>query len=113
MLVTAPEELRVKRVMEDNKVSQGVAREMVERDADTKTRFVRRYYGENWGDEGSYDLVVDTSDLSEDDAAQRIIGAAQSWFRSSDGPRAAELEVDRVLLETIDARFGRTPADQS
>jgi len=114
VLVTAPEDLRIQRVMEDNKVSHGVAQDMVERDADTKSRFVRRYYGENWGAEDSYTLVVDTSELSEDEAVQRIIAAAQGWFGTSDGPRATELEVDRVLLETIDAHFGRnTPLTQS
>ncbi|MHA6523523.1 cytidylate kinase-like family protein [Tessaracoccus sp. G1721] len=105
VLVTAPEDVRVKRVMEDNKVSKGVAQDMVERDADTKKRFVRRYYGEDWAAEESYDLVVDTSEVSEEEAAQRIIDAARAWFETSDGPRVAELEVDEVLLHTIKARF--------
>ncbi len=110
VLVTAPEDVRVKRVMEDNKVSKGVAQDMVERDADTKKRFVRRYYGEDWASEESYDLVVDTSEVSEDEAAQRIIEAARAWFETSDGPRVANLEVDEVLLHTIEARFASDTA---
>lgn len=105
VLVTAPEDVRIKRVIADNKVPKGIAREMVERDTDTKKRFVRRYYGQNWADDGSYDLVVDTSEVSEDEAVQRIIEAARAWFGSTDGPRAAELEVDRLLLQTIEDRF--------
>lgn len=105
VLVTAPEELRVQRVMEDNKVSTGVAQEMVERDVDTKKRFVRRYYGQNWAAEDSYDLVVDTSEVSEDEAVQRIIDAARGWFEKSDGPRIGGLEVDEMLLHTIEERF--------
>lgn len=105
VLVTAPEEVRVARVIEDNKVSAGVAEEMVERDTDTKTRFVRRYYGQNWADEDSYDLVVDTSEVSEDEAVQRIVEAAKSWFETAQGPRVAESEVDDLLLETVENRF--------
>lgn len=105
VLVTAPEEVRAARVIEDNKVSAGVAEEMVERDTDTKTRFVRRYYGQNWADEDSYDLVVDTSEVSEDEAVQRIVEAARAWFETAQGPRVAESEVDGLLLETVENRF--------
>lgn len=105
VLVTAPEEVRVARVIEDNKVSAGVAEEMVERDTDTKTRFVRRYYGQNWADEDSYDLVIDTSEVSEDEAVQRIVEAARAWFETAQGPRVAESEVDDLLLETVENRF--------
>ncbi len=110
VLVTAPQEDRIKRVIEDDKVSRGVAQERVKRDEDTKTRFVRRYYGENWAAEDSYDLVVDTAETSEDEAVQRIIEAAQAWFESSDGPRVADLDVDELLLQTIKDQFAADAA---
>lgn len=105
VLVTAPDDVRVQRIMKDNRVSQGVAQEMVERDTDTKKRFVRRYYGANWAAEDTYGLVVDTSEMSEDEAVQRIIEGAQAWFETSEGPRASALEVDPILLQTIRERF--------
>ncbi|MCG6568708.1 AAA family ATPase [Tessaracoccus sp. ZS01] len=105
VLVTAPDEDRVRRVMEDNRVSRGVAAELVERDVDTKTRFVRRYYGENWAAEDSYDLVVDTSQVNEDEAVRRIIDSARDWFGSNGGPKIAEVGVDPILLQTIEQRF--------
>ncbi|HHT11916.1 MAG TPA: cytidylate kinase-like family protein [Propionibacterium sp.] len=105
VLVTAPDETRVKRVIEDNKVSRGVAQEMVERDTDTKKRFVRRYYGQNWADEDSYDLVVDTAEMSQDEAVQQIIEAAKARFGSGDGPKIGGMEVDRLLFQTIEDHF--------
>lgn len=105
VLVTAPEDLRVQRVIEDNKVSKGVARDLVQRDVDTKTRFVRRYYGQNWASEDSYHLVVDTSELSEDEAVKRIIEASREWLGTSDGARAADLDVDAILHQTIADQF--------
>ncbi len=110
VLVTAPREERIKRVIEDDKVSRGVAQERVERDEETKTRFVRRYYGENWAAEDSYDLVVDTAETSEDEAVQRIIEAAQTWFESSTGPRVADRDVDQLLLQTIKDKFAADAA---
>lgn len=105
VLVTAPDEVRIRRVVEDNKVSRGVAAEMVERDVDTKKRFVRRYYGQNWASEDSYELVVDTAQVSEDEAVRQIVDAARASLDGQDGPKVADLDVDSLLLQTIEDRF--------
>lgn len=105
VFVTAPLEERIRRVSVDEKLSQEEATERAQQDADTKTRFVRRYYGANWADEDSYDLVVDSAELSRDQAVRRIIEAAQVWFAESDGPKVADLDVDVVLAETIEQQF--------
>lgn len=107
VLVTAPKEERIRRAMEDNKVTQGIAQEMVERDQDTKTRFVRRYYGENWASDDSYDLVIDTSEVSQEEAVKQIVDAAQAWWGTKDGSKVTDVEVDRLLLQTIEDRFAR------
>lgn len=107
VLVTAPTDERIRRVTEDSKVSQGIAQEMVERDQDTKSRFVRRYYGENWASDDSYDLVIDTSEASQDEAVRRIVDTAQSHLATAGGSPVTELEVDDLLQQTIEERFQR------
>ncbi|GAA4888900.1 hypothetical protein GCM10025789_01590 [Tessaracoccus lubricantis] len=49
--------------------------------------------------------MVDTSELSEDEAVAQIIEAARAWFGSSDGTPITDVEVDAMLLQTIDERF--------
>lgn len=107
VLVTAPADERIRRVTEDSKVSHGIAQEMVERDQDTKLRFVRRYYGENWASDDSYDLVIDTSEVSQDEAVRRIVDMAQSHLATAGGSPVTELEVDDLLQQTIEERFQR------
>jgi len=107
VLVTAPDDVRIQRTMEDEGISQDKARKRVERDTLTKTRFVRRYYGENWADESNYDLVVDTSELSVDEAVTRIVEGAKEHFATAQGPKAADAKVAPLLLETIEQQFAR------
>ena len=109
VLVTAPEEQRIQRVSDDNKMSLDEAREWAERDEDTKTRFVRRYYGENWGAEDSYHLVLDTAAVSEDEAVKQIVDAAKTQLADVDGKKLADLQVDQLLLDTIEDHFTKGP----
>lgn len=106
-LVDAPEDIQVRRTMEDEGLGEEKAKARVQRDTRTKTRFVRRYYGQNWADEANYHLVVDTHALSIEEAAERIASSAREHFSSSAGPRIADAEVDDVLLETIEGQFAR------
>lgn len=107
VLVTAPEDVRVAREAEDRKISAETAREGVDHDTETKTRFVRRYYGANWADEASYDLVVDTGDKSIEQAVAEIREASQAYFATATGPKASDFEIDRTLLRTIDEQLER------
>lgn len=105
VLVTAPEDVRIERTMADRGLTEDKARKKVERDSKVKTRFVRRYYGKNWADESNYHLVVDTSECSEDEAVARIIEAAKPHLDGAQGARTADVEVDDLLLDTIEDAF--------
>lgn len=75
MLVVAPLELRVRRVMNDLKVDEKSAKREVDRFDGGRRQFVRRYFGGDVEDPLHYDLVVNTERLSYDSAASVIVDA--------------------------------------
>ncbi len=75
VLVVAPLELRVSRVMNDLKVDEKSAKREVDRFDGGRRQFVRRYFGADMEDPLHYDLVVNTERLSYDSAASVIVDA--------------------------------------
>jgi cytidylate kinase len=73
--IVAPKPLRVKRVMEEKKLSLEVAQTMVETSDRNRTVYLRRYYHVDVDDPLLYDLVINTQDLAATDAAEIICAA--------------------------------------
>jgi cytidylate kinase len=83
VLVVAPMDVRVERVM----LAEGLDRQAADqrvREADaSRARYIRHYYRTNWLDVAYYDLMLDTGHFSELRAADLICAAAHT--PSSDG----------------------------
>jgi cytidylate kinase len=75
VLVVAPLELRVKRVMEDLKVDQEAARQEIARFDNSSREFIKRYFQAELEDPVFYDLVINTGYLSFSSAATIVIDA--------------------------------------
>jgi len=75
VLVTAPPEARMKRVMENLKLNQETAKREIARFDSGSREFIKRYFKAEVWDPVYYDLVVNTEHLSFQAAASIIIDA--------------------------------------
>ena len=78
VLLVAPLEVRVKRVMEDLKLDQEAAKREITRFDNSGREFIRRYFHSEREDPEYYDLVINTERLSFH-AADSIIVEALSF----------------------------------
>ncbi len=75
VLIVAPVEVRVKRVMERLKLNEEDARKEIARVDDGSCQFVKRYFKANIADPVNYDIVINTNHLSIEGAASIIVDA--------------------------------------
>jgi len=75
VLIVAPPEVRLKRVMESLKIKEKEARSEIARFDDGGREFVKRYFQANVADPVNYDLVVNTNHLGVEDAATLVVDA--------------------------------------
>jgi cytidylate kinase len=72
--VTAPFEIRVKRVCRSEGVTGDDARKMIKSRDQARARYLKHFYGRDWADPQLYDLVINTERLSLTAAAAMISG---------------------------------------
>ncbi len=75
VMIVAPVEVRLKRVMESEKLNEKDAKNEIARFDNGSREFVKRYFKANIADPIYYDLVVNTNHLSIEDAASIIVDA--------------------------------------
>ena len=78
VLVVAPLETRVKRVMKNLKIDEEAARKEIKRFDTSRRQFVRRYFHAHVEDPLHYDLVINTGGLSFGAATSLTINALRS-----------------------------------
>lgn len=100
--VTAPLDVRVERIMRRRGVDRLAAEGRIKADDDMRERFVRLFYGKEWIGDEKFDLLVDTGQLSDEEACQKIVSAVAAMKQPAAGARvASSFEVDSVLDEAI------------
>jgi cytidylate kinase len=77
VLIVAPLELRLKRVMETLKLDQEAAEREIKRFDDSGLEFTRRYFHAELEDPVYYDVVINTEHLSFQAAASLVVDALQ------------------------------------
>jgi cytidylate kinase len=112
--IQAPFSDRAQRVMEREGLADlDVAGERVKQDDEVHAKYIERFYNKQWDDPANFDLVLDTSALSEAEAGQQIVAAARSLgqkAQSQDAPSTRSLEIDPVLADAVaKAIDGRVP----
>jgi cytidylate kinase len=75
VLIVAPVETRVMRIMESLKLNEEEARKEITRFDDGSREFVKRYFQANIVDPVNYDIVINTNHLSIEGAASIIANA--------------------------------------
>lgn len=74
----APLEVRIKNVMEREKVSEREAKSIIRRMDKDRDSYYHYYTDKNWGERGNYDICLDTSRLSED----ALVSIIRSYIES-------------------------------
>ncbi len=75
VLVVAPLEIRMKRVIEDMKVDEESAKKEIARSDSSRREFIKRYFQAELEDPVQYDLVINTEHLSFEAAASIVVNA--------------------------------------
>jgi len=75
ILMAAPLELRVKRVMKTLKLEEVNAKKEIERFDNSRREFIKHYFHADLEDSLHYDLVINTEHFSFEDAASIVINA--------------------------------------
>ncbi len=75
ILVVAPVDIRIKRVMADLKVDEDIARKEIERFDDSRHEFSKRYFNAELEDPLHYDLVLNTVHLNFENSVSLIVNA--------------------------------------
>ena len=78
ILITGSLEKRIKRAMEENRVSREVAEKMIHTHDHDRRGFVRFAFDQDWLNPDLYDLILNTDKLSVDSAVRMIMDAAKS-----------------------------------
>ncbi len=75
VLVVAPREIRLKRVMEMSKLDEDGAKKELDRFDGSRREFIKRYFNAELEDPVHYDLVVNTNRISFEEATQLVLDA--------------------------------------
>ncbi|MFT3888228.1 MAG: cytidylate kinase-like family protein [Arachnia sp.] len=102
VFVTAPLETRAHRIALRDGITDEAAAAKIQSDDKTRRRFTKRIYGADWADEANFDLVLDTGDLSDEEAIAQIVAAyRERTANPPEGARVADAEIDPVLHDSI------------
>ncbi|MEA4944619.1 MAG: cytidylate kinase-like family protein [Propionicimonas sp.] len=103
VFIKAPLDVRVARIAKRDHLKPEEAAEKVRADDKNRRKFDRLYYDADWTDPDSYDLVVNTKNLTSAQAVEKIIEAYHALpSRSTDAPTAETLAIDPVLAATVE-----------
>ncbi len=78
--VSAPYLVRVERAVKYEKVSESKAKRIIQKVDAHRKKFISQYFGKNISNANYYDLVINTSYMSIDDAANLILKAFEHKF---------------------------------
>ena len=103
--IIAPFEQRVERLAEEEWLDPDVAYTMVRRSDHQRAGFMRYYFDCDWSDPLSYDMVINTSRISEEKAAGMIVeGVKDPAFSGHDVAAAQALET-MILRKKIQIAY--------
>ena len=81
IFITAPEDIRVKRVMDIHSLSLRSAARLVRENDRAHERFYRRYTGLQWGNAIHYDLCVNSASYGIDESVELIMRVIRARIR--------------------------------
>jgi len=88
ILLVAPEELRLKRIIANLNLSEDDARKEIGRSDSSHREFIKRYFQADLEAPINYDMVINTASLNFIDTATIIIKALRAKQKNTQGTRS-------------------------
>jgi len=107
--IQAPQEVRARRLVDVPEIGDpGLAERVVPENDNLQKKFIKTVYGLDWDTAKVFDLVIDTSKVTPDLAADLIVQATRALKPTGGGAAtAAGLEVDPILAEAVTMELQR------
>jgi cytidylate kinase len=115
--VVAPFSERVQRIMEREGLTDvDAVVERVKNDDEIHRKYVQRFYNKQWDDASAFDLMLDTGNVSIEDAVQKVVAAARAVEQrplAAIVTTSASLKVDPVLADAVQKAMAGLVATES
>lgn len=111
--IQAPLAARIMRLVESPPVGDPrLAEELIQKNDQLQKSFIRSVYGVAWDAADAFDLVIDTSKVAPELAADMVVQAAKALpAAGTSGVRTTEnLDADKILLAAVDDALNPTIA---
>jgi len=101
--IQAPFSVRVRRVMEQQKITFEEAEQIVKDKDKVRLAFVEEFYEVPWGSVQAFDLIVNTGKISPKMATTWVIDGVKAFTTGLETgePTTASIVVDRILAESV------------
>jgi cytidylate kinase len=112
--IQAPFELRVRRVMESEHLTQSREVEVMVKESDrVRSSFIYNWYGLQWENATLFNLTIDTSRITTDLAVSWLSDAyhAMQEMPINDLPCTREIQVDERIQAAVDRVLAKTPIE--
>jgi cytidylate kinase len=101
--VIAPFEVRIRRVMEQQRVKEKQAIRLLRRSDEDSAGFIRSFFNADWEDPRLYDLVINTQKLSVDSAVMMILEAIQAPEIKKGEKKTERKLADLILFQRVES----------
>lgn len=101
--IMAPFEVRIRRLMEQQREDEKQTARILRRSDRDSAGFIRSLFDVDWDDPALYDLVINTQKLSVETAVKMILEAVRSPEIQEGGKRAEEKVIDLALIQKVEA----------
>ncbi len=105
----APFDERVENFAEREWIDPDLARELIRKNDHQRGGFIHFYFDRDWNDPLGYDLVYNTSRLSESSIVESIVSAAKDPKLKQAEPEAAEMLKSIILCKRVETALLKSP----
>lgn len=105
----APFEERVERFAEREWLDPDLAHEFIRKSDHQRAGFIHFYFDRNWSDPLGYDLIFNTSVLSEAAIVESIVAAARDQKLKDSEAEAVEAIADAILAKKLETELLKSP----
>jgi cytidylate kinase len=103
--IIAPFEVRVKRLMESERVDEKRAAGILRRSDSDSFRYIQSFFYVDWNDPNLYDLVINSAKFPMEAAVQMIMDSAHAKEERGRKQKASEKLSDLALQQRVEARL--------
>ena len=101
--VVAPSDVRQRRLVHHEAVSQAMAEEFILHNDRERTSYTRYFFGAAWGEPTDFDLVLNTGLWDEEEAARILVGVLRKQAQAGAGPASSQRLQNLTFAQRVKA----------